>query len=1415
MASTQESVRFASFNASLNRSSEGQLIADLSTANNAQAKNVAEIIQRVNPDVVLINEFDFDAAAEAAQLFQQNYLGVSQSGVDPVEYPYVYVAPSNTGIPSGFDFNNNGSTSDPDDAYGFGFYPGQFGMVLYSKYPIATEQVRTFQTFLWKDMPGALLPDDPNTPQPADWYSPAELEVFRLSSKNHWDVPIEVNGEIIHVLASHPTPPVFDGPEDRNGRRNHDEIRFWADYIAPGQGDYIYDDAGNPGGLQAGSQFVIMGDQNADPFDGDSFDFAIRQLTDNPDINNSVVPDSAGSVDATERQNAINNSHIGNPAFDTADFADTTPGNLRVDYVLPSANLAIADAAVFWTPNEDPLFRLIGDFDPAVPPTGFPASDHRLVWADLVVDQNDRQTVSNLDFLGEVTFPTGLQFENTVVGGLSGIVYDAENQVYYSLSDDRSQTNPARFYTLDIDFSDGSLDAGDVSFEDITTLLDANGNPFAPLSLDPEGITLTDAGTLYITSEGDANAGVAPFVNEFSLTGQQLDALPVPDKFLPTDSSGIRNNLAFESLTITPDNRYLYTATENALVQDGAAADLENESPARILKYDLTTGQPVAEFLYFTDPVAAASIPPGGFQTNGLVELLAIDNAGTLLSLERSFSAGVGNSIKLYEVRLQGATDISSIDSLNGLEVDAPAQKRLLLDFADLGIPLDNIEGMTLGETLPDGRQSLVVVSDNNFSDTQFTQFLTFAIDFDTVPSVVPVVETPPVIDLDEPPNNQQPGDADDPAIYVHPTDVEQSIVIGTLKDGGLSVYDLNGEIVQTILPGAPGDVRYNNVDLVYNFDLNGTAVDLAIASDRRNDTLAIFQIDPATRNLTDITSSEIPASIFGIDDGEQTAYGLATYTSPVTGKSYVFVSQREGDRVAQLELSADGSGSVTAEVVRTLTVPIPTGGELEDAQVEGMVADRQLGYLYVGQENGGIFKFSAEPGGDTIGTLIEAVQPDGSVLVADVEGLTIYYANDDTGYLLASSQGDSTYAVFTREGDNDYLGSFAIGDSGNIDGVAESDGADVVNVPLGSQFPFGLLVVQDGFDDPSLVVVNDAEVESVSSNFKFVPWQSVATAFPDFLKIDTTSYNPRTAVLVGNDQANQITGSDGSNRINGLAGDDTIAGGLGNDVLTGGGDNDTFVLRSNDGIDTITDFGGVGTGVRRTGRTAREADVLKFEGAGLTARNLLLTQSGSDLIVSFEGSAQPQVILQNFELEDLDNLPASPNLGNILFDGQDRFQDSFDVFDADDRRSGIFQRNSVTFLNDLDNTVRGYARSQDVINGQGGDDRLEGLSGDDLLRGGAGNDTLVGGAGNDTLVGGAGQDRFVLAVGQGTDTVTDFTQGEDQLQVNGATFNQLTIAPGTGANAGDTLIQVGDETIAILTGIPASSLGSTDFAIG
>jgi len=380
-------VRFATFNASLNRGSAGALGAELATPGSAQPDVIAEIIQRTRPDVLLINEFDFDPQALAD--FQTNYLSFPHGTAAPIVYPYTFIAPSNTGVFSGFDYDNSGLAGDfvPNDSYGFGFFPGQFGMAVLSMHPIDAASARTFQLFKWKDMPGALLPDDPSTAAPADWYTPGpELDSFRLSSKSHWDVPINIDGETVHFLVSHPTPPVFDGPEDRNGTRNHDEIRFWADYVHPGRSGYIYDDNGNSGGLAADELFVIAGDQNSDPLDGDSIPGSIQQLLNSPKVNTKVTPSSIGGAEQDGLQGNANTLHLSDPAFDTADFFDGfppapfggAPGNLRADYVLPRKNMMISDAGVFWPESTDPLFPLVGTFP-------FPSSDHRLVWIDVRV----------------------------------------------------------------------------------------------------------------------------------------------------------------------------------------------------------------------------------------------------------------------------------------------------------------------------------------------------------------------------------------------------------------------------------------------------------------------------------------------------------------------------------------------------------------------------------------------------------------------------------------------------------------------------------------------------------------------------------------------------------------------------------------------------------------------------------------------------------------------------------------------------------------------------------------------------------------------------------------------------------------------------------------------------------------------
>lgn len=380
-----DSLRFATFNASLNRELPGQLVRELSTPDNPQARNVAEIIQLVRPDVLLINEFDYEKGSQALGLFRKNYLSVGQNGAKPIEFPFVFSAEVNTGVSSGVDLDNDGKTvTEPgsrgygNDAIGFGQFPGQYGMVILSKVEIDINGVRDFHRLLWKDVPGALLPTKPDG---SPWYSQKALDVLRLSSKSHWDVPIVHVGpadRTIHLLVSHPTPPAFDGPEDRNGKRNHDEIRVWADYLTGGpKAEYLRRALPPDTAITPPETFVVMGDQNADPVDGGSVPGAIQQLLDHPKVNATFRPRSAGATDASRSQGQANDKHKGDPGLDTADFTDSTVGNLRVDYVLPSRNLTVVDGGVFWPRQDDPLLRLVR-MTPVVA-----SSDHRLVYVDV------------------------------------------------------------------------------------------------------------------------------------------------------------------------------------------------------------------------------------------------------------------------------------------------------------------------------------------------------------------------------------------------------------------------------------------------------------------------------------------------------------------------------------------------------------------------------------------------------------------------------------------------------------------------------------------------------------------------------------------------------------------------------------------------------------------------------------------------------------------------------------------------------------------------------------------------------------------------------------------------------------------------------------------------------------------------
>lgn len=356
-------LRVATYNTSLYNDTDGALIARLQ-AGDDNARRVAAVIQHLRPDVLLLNEFDYDAGERAAELFQREYLEVGQSGQAPLRYDYRFSAPVNTGEPSGLDLDGDGASDTPNDAWGYGRHPGQYGMLVLSRYRIDAAAVRSFRMLRWADLPGARRPLREDG---GPFHPDAVWSQLRLSSKSHWDVPIHAPGGVLHFLVAHPTPPVFDGPEDRNGLRNFDEIRLLAEYLSPGDKPWLCDDSGRCGGLAADARFVIASDMNADPADGDGVPGAIAQLLAHPRVQAELLPRSAGAAALAATYGIARHGDV---ASHTGDYGPRT-GTLRLDYVLPSREFKVRDAQVFWP---------LGD---AQQVDWLTASDHRPVWVDL------------------------------------------------------------------------------------------------------------------------------------------------------------------------------------------------------------------------------------------------------------------------------------------------------------------------------------------------------------------------------------------------------------------------------------------------------------------------------------------------------------------------------------------------------------------------------------------------------------------------------------------------------------------------------------------------------------------------------------------------------------------------------------------------------------------------------------------------------------------------------------------------------------------------------------------------------------------------------------------------------------------------------------------------------------------------
>nr|WP_248298240.1 endonuclease/exonuclease/phosphatase family protein [Tabrizicola sp. YIM 78059] len=332
-----ETLRIATWNVGLDRKGPGLLVQDIVRGEDPQIAAVVQVLAALNADVILLTSIDYDRGGVALNLLADR---LDAAGAP---YPHRFALRPNTGMQTGFDVDGNGRPGDPRDAQGFGQFSGQGGMAILSRLPVDAGNARDHSAFLWRDLPDALLPDA------AD---PDLLAVQRLATTGFWDVPVLTDMGPLHLLAFHATPPAFDGPEGRNRRRNHDEAAFWRHYLT--------------GGLPMAppeAPFVLLGDANLDPADGDGLHEGIQALLDHPAVQDPQPRGNHGRIEP---------EHHGDPALDTAIYASL--GGLRLDYVLPSAGLAIAGSGVLWPADDEPVAHVLRA-----------ASHHYPVWVDIVV----------------------------------------------------------------------------------------------------------------------------------------------------------------------------------------------------------------------------------------------------------------------------------------------------------------------------------------------------------------------------------------------------------------------------------------------------------------------------------------------------------------------------------------------------------------------------------------------------------------------------------------------------------------------------------------------------------------------------------------------------------------------------------------------------------------------------------------------------------------------------------------------------------------------------------------------------------------------------------------------------------------------------------------------------------------------
>lgn len=322
------------------------MVRDIAKGKDEQLLALRQVVAEVSPDILFLQNVDYDHGLAGLTALQ----GWLADG--DVDYPYIFAAPPNAGLPTGLDMDGDGRLGEAEDAHGYGSFYGQSGMALLSRYPIETGAVRDFSAMLWADLPGALLPvNEDGTPYPTAQAQAA----LRLATVGQWVVPVTVGEQTVTLLGFHAGPPVFDGPEDRNGKRNHDELMFWQQYMDGLHGPVPED------------RFVLLGAANLDPVDGEGYHEAIQALLDDPRLQDTAPRRPEGPMQDSPGQS-------GDPALDTVAWPSPDPGHRRVDYVLPSADWTVVASGIYWPAVGDPMAEVAEV-----------ASRHRIVWVDVAL----------------------------------------------------------------------------------------------------------------------------------------------------------------------------------------------------------------------------------------------------------------------------------------------------------------------------------------------------------------------------------------------------------------------------------------------------------------------------------------------------------------------------------------------------------------------------------------------------------------------------------------------------------------------------------------------------------------------------------------------------------------------------------------------------------------------------------------------------------------------------------------------------------------------------------------------------------------------------------------------------------------------------------------------------------------------